>query len=63
MAYGFFCLIVGTELVFSAPYWWLQVIGGMAAFAGLFMMVGEEKVMKKSRVTMLEIGREFLRRK
>lgn len=62
MAYGIFCAIVGAELVFSAPYWWLQVLGGLAALTGLFMMAGEEKTGKKAKVTMLEIGRELLRR-
>ena len=63
MAYGIFCAIVGAELVFSAPYWWLQVLGGLAALAGLFMMAGEEKTAKKSQVTLLAVGRELLRRK
>lgn len=63
MAYGIFCTIVSAELVFEGPYWWAQVLGGMAALAGLFMMAGEEKTGKKTKVTMLEIGRELLRRK
>ena len=62
MAYGFFCIVVGTELVFSGAYWWARVLGGLAALAGLFMMAGEEKTGKKTKVTMLEIGRELLRR-
>ena len=63
MAYGIFCTILGAELVFEGSYWWLKVLGGLAALAGLFMMAGEEKTGKKSTVTMLEIGRELLRRK
>ena len=62
MAYGFFCIVVGTELVFAGPYWWVRVIGGLAALAGLFMMAGEEKTMKKSVVTLLQVCREIWRR-
>ena len=62
MAYGIFCTIVGAELVFAGPYWWVRVIGGLAALAGLFMMAGEEKTGKKTNVTVLEISRELLRR-
>ena len=62
MAYGIFCAIVGAELMFSAPCWWLKAIGGLSALAGLFMMAGEEKTGKKTKVTLLEIGKELLRR-
>ena len=63
MAYGIWCAIVGTELMFSGYHWALKILGGLAAVAGLLMMAGEEKVDKKTKVTMLEIGRELLRRR
>lgn len=62
MAYGIFCIVVGTELVFSGAYWWARVLGGLAALAGLFMMAGEEKTGKKSMVALLQMCREIWRR-
>ena len=62
MAYGIWFTIMGAGLLFSSPHWWLQVIGGVVSVAGLLMMAGKEKTGKKSAVTMLEIGRELLRR-
>lgn len=57
MAYGIFCTIFGAEMAFSAPCWWLKVIGALASVAGLLMMAGEEKVAKKSQITSLELGK------
>lgn len=63
MAYGIWCTIIGSEVLLSAPNWWLKTLGGLAVAVGLLIMAGEEKVDKKTKITLLEIGRELLRRR
>lgn len=62
MSYGIWCTVMGAGLLFASPYWWLQVIGGLASVAGLLMMAGEEKTMKKVHATGLSVDNELLRR-
>ena len=63
MSYGLWSAILCTEMMFSAPHWSLKAIGAVASFAGLFMMAGHTKTVDKVYKTLLEIGRELLRRK